>query len=966
MKKSPLACLSVFFSASFVLAQSNHYFSKSYTTENGLPQNSIINITKDKNGFFWLTTDGGIARWDGANFKKNEVYGTSVNLPPVFKSSPDGNLYLAVSKNKYFLIDENSALKPYNSDKFEYLKYGDVVKLNSSVLKELNEKYSYSINRKNTTTNSDTTAEAIYSIDSARFYIIKYNVIFYVNKNQITILRKSGVKDVPLFFDKKLIFLQQNGKYEIFSGANLIKEGVHRFKPKQYKEIPHLFWYFQNVNNGCFVGYKNSICYLNIDAANNLQEAPYFSLSNYTSIQSFYCNYESGLVITGSYNNGFTVYKPKLFHQANIDKNNERNIVYSQLTFDNKTVITDQKIFDNIIPLNRQKRWDSRNTGAALKITNHEAIITNDAFLFLFNQQLKLLKKWPITHHASSFFVTDSIIYFANKRLGKINLKTKQVNELKLSDWPCDGETIRFITRSYNADYTFAAIGNSIYELNFSAHTKRKYSAFNYQTTKLIRGRNIYVDTSLHALFIPEFQKGLTLCLSNEQLIPLPLDKEKIISTCNSFLIDKDGDYWISTNQGIFMLFKTDLLNFISGKSTVLNFKKYGTDQGLVNEEFNGAYTGSGILLGDSLVFASMAGAVIFHPKIKYLNLQPDINVVIDKLAIDGVTEKQISTLTLSPDFRLLEINLAYPSIENKNIILEYSIEGSNDSSWLPVANTGNLVIKNLHPGNYIVKVRIASSSKNFLIAFNVKQYWYKTPFAITVWVLSGVLIIFLLLRWRVNYVRSQLKADQLLTEEKLRSLRSQINPHFIQNALAFLAMKISSTDATKNQITANFIHNLSSYFRNILKESNKSFTTFEDELILIEKYLTIQKEAYPIKFSYQINVAEDADIFGVTIPSMLLQPFVENCLKHAFTHQSIHPFIIITVTHENDNYLVCNIKDNGKGIQPKFEQSDSMGNTITLTRLELAYKKYKRKPVVIINSTPNVGTEVILKFPLI
>lgn len=223
-----------------------------------------------------------------------------------------------------------------------------------------------------------------------------------------------------------------------------------------------------------------------------------------------------------------------------------------------------------------------------------------------------------------------------------------------------------------------------------------------------------------------------------------------------------------------------------------------------------------------------------------------------------------------------------------------------------------------------------------------------------------GIIILLLKLR------NEKSKTQNVIIEQKL--LRSQMTPHFIFNSLSVLQGMILNKEQKKS---VSYLSKFSKLLRTILENSRDRTVLLSQELIAVENYLALQNlenESY----AYTISVEDSIDTSSFKIPPMLIQPFVENAIEHAFVNQRGNKTINIKLTYSNEK-LICVIKDNGVGIdylkEGKNQDKKSLSTTITAERLKILSKDFKRKGSVIIKDRKKyneLGTIVTLILPYI
>ena len=181
-----------------------------------------------------------------------------------------------------------------------------------------------------------------------------------------------------------------------------------------------------------------------------------------------------------------------------------------------------------------------------------------------------------------------------------------------------------------------------------------------------------------------------------------------------------------------------------------------------------------------------------------------------------------------------------------------------------------------------------------------------------TVYIVSGILL--LLLLGVVVYSRYQLK-KRIITERKISelnlfALRSRMNPHFIFNSLNAMQAFIHNLEHSKAE---GYIQKLSRLIRKVLEYSDKPAILLEDELELLGQYLELETMRFGNKFTYQMVVSPSLETDNILIPSMLIQPLIENAMLHAFMGISRKGQITISFDTK-DGMLHCSIEDNGIG----------------------------------------------------
>jgi len=267
-------------------------------------------------------------------------------------------------------------------------------------------------------------------------------------------------------------------------------------------------------------------------------------------------------------------------------------------------------------------------------------------------------------------------------------------------------------------------------------------------------------------------------------------------------------------------------------------------------------------------------------------------------------------------------------------------------------------------PGKYRLKViRVGYEDNQVLyIPFEVKpppvtdkKVSLKQALPYLLATLSGVALLFYVYYRRNQRQLTASTQEKQLARLKLKSIRSQLNPHFMFNALTSIQNLIN-----KNEIaSANYYLSIfSGLTRQVLDTGNEEMLSIEEELKILDDYL--QMEQLRFGFSYQIMAHERLNQANIEIPAMLLQPFVENAVKHGISGLKAAGSVVINVDQENKD-LILAVKDNGRGF---IKDNTSMGYGMKLSeeRVLLLNQIYKDQSVVLDVTSTSDGTTITIR----
>jgi len=227
----------------------------------------------------------------------------------------------------------------------------------------------------------------------------------------------------------------------------------------------------------------------------------------------------------------------------------------------------------------------------------------------------------------------------------------------------------------------------------------------------------------------------------------------------------------------------------------------------------------------------------------------------------------------------------------------------------------------------------------------------------------AGLLLLLLLAFYMYRNMKQQRVNNNLLA---LKSLRSQMNPHFIFNALN----SVNSFIASNDERTANrYLTDFSKLMRSVLENSEEDFIPLSKEIELLELYTKLEHFRFQEKFDYNITVDEAINVDDFLIPPMLLQPYIENAVWHGLRYKEEKGLLLISLNTHAENELQIVIEDNGIGREKskefktthqKNQNSKGMGNI--KKRVAILNEMYADKVDVFVEDIANDGgTKVVL-----
>lgn len=333
-------------------------------------------------------------------------------------------------------------------------------------------------------------------------------------------------------------------------------------------------------------------------------------------------------------------------------------------------------------------------------------------------------------------------------------------------------------------------------------------------------------------------------------------------------------------------------------------------------------------------------------------------------------TADQIDSLTMLPKKLYLEPGENSPIFVisadvYKKEALTYSLT-KNGKIYRPAGpneyDNNMIALKDLSPGDYVLQMNYATQPQNLTAyPFEIKAAWYQTIIfkVISVVILAGALLSVILLlklrRQQRKMITEQAKKEQL--QLGLKTIHSQLNPHFIFNALSSIQGLINNNDINgANRYLADF----GTLIRHALTDSNREFIPLSREIETLNTYLKLEQLRF--NFSYTINLDKAIETATTELPSLLLQPLVENAVKHGVSSNPEKGVISIAIKKEAADMKIM-IHDNGPGFDTA-KQSTGYGLKLTKDRIHLLNEMNPDLPISMqIAGNAQTGTTIELLF---
>ncbi len=996
---------------------------KSYTTSEGLADNTVVKTIKDKNGFLWIATHNGLARFDGLNFK-------------TYTHNPYDCTSLRSIWTCDLLLDDKQTL--WASTEFGLCYYH-----------EQKDKFIYINNKKD--------LQLIYKMPLCKG-----------NSNTIWMACEDGLKEINTvtksitnsslnrIADPQFVVTMHNGHLLIGTRGR----GIYDYDPvkKQHeemhiKELPKDVHYMDAFVDGdeTWIATGEGLLLLNKQAniflyskGKNLTDN---SVTQLMCVKKFTAAFGNDKFICGTYNKRLLLFNKilKVFEDewlstATDPDGFEPSIIYD--IYSEKKMMwlaTDRGLYQ--VNLNNQQQQayfieallNGNNKALVKKVITDKTPNRNLVWLIPWQpyygialydvKTKKIINEWSTATSKNKKKYTDiirssysnNIIASRDSALDFYNVQNGFIKSLQINAailcmledergnlWLGHEKGVSYVEinnfkiQNFEPDF----IGNDIEKNSFGG-------PFPVVAIKKSNNKLLWLVCRKYGLF--------SFNISHQKFTPHRQQKTGSFSTlnrCSDLLIKSNDSIWVSTMAGISCYIPSqnkftnydmanglkstyvyslglDDQNNIWGRGNADIFCFNTNTKKLVGSKLNQQYDISCYqqkiyIENNKLLLGHEAGFTIFNT----VSFTKEINelpvAIISNCKINNAdfyfSRDSSSTLPIRLKYYQNQVNFDLNAIEYnfpEDIEYSYMLEGL-EKSWTNAGNKRSISYNHLSPGKYqfafyVTNTRNKTKSNIAYWAFTIQpawwQYWWFWPAVALLFALMVVIVA----KQRIKKIREKEKlktaVNKTMAELETKMLRSQMNPHFIFNSLNSIQKYIWEN---KEEDAAEYLARFAKLMRAILENSRKETVTLKEEIEVMKLYVDLEHRRSNSGFEYTIKADADLIEKNVVIPPLIMQPFIENAIWHGLNKKGSKGNLLIHA-FEKDNNLVCVVDDDGIGRQQKQEliltEKKSLGIKITQQRIEKLIETTGQNATVdIVDKIENgkpAGTKVTITLPL-
>ncbi len=934
-----------------------------YTTKEGMPSNSVYRTLIDKKGFLWIGTETGASRYDGRTFKN---YFTTNGLPDnevtemyvdnggrvwaiAFRKKP---AYYDETKDRFINSDEDPELNKIdlgNTSTANILQHGGIA---------------FSTNNKSVYVYKDGKTTAFASAYSAKFRPRPDVVIDYQPGNYIVVstdsLRylESGRMTRAIYFGQLFTWTEffNNNLYLLYGNSiqrfAFNKSGI--ITEKIRKEFPFQLRIMCRIGKNLSATSASGTTYLldaqtleikdiiynaaavrHVMADNNnnywlstkdegLIKIQQKRISSYTTKQEFVKGFNS-ILKTGN----------------RIIAGNNKGELYS---YDG---VYDLKRLD----LNVQQGSGDTWTRGIIDLGEKLYVATQTGSFIIDKQRFKIEKSYLGTSNKSPkavYKLNDSTLLLgAHSTITAYNARTGQYGDSVIKRITAIGADA--------AQHVYIGSIDGLYHWDKDSlfYYGSKYKELTYRVVSI-------VNTNDNLMWIARSSDALLVLKDDSLIASIPMGSVVPGTVCKAMYSNKPGAIWVGTDKGLNKI----SYRFVNGKLEYNNVH-FSTADGLIGEEVND------IVIDNDTVYAATSGGISYLPASLSLPLN-DIRTFITRVSVNNIDTSILSSYTLPFSQNNIRIEFSAVDLTGFNPFFEYSINGND---WVK-AEGNTLSLQNQAPGNYTIRIRSIKrdgTPSSFVteVAFRIRAPFWRNPVFWTIAALAVFGIVLYLQQMRSRRKQKtaleKLETEKRITELEMQALKAQINPHFVFNCLNSIKGFIYEQDYRQAD---KYLDKFSELMRSTIDNSDAAIISLKDEIKYLDNYLQLEKLRFSEKFDYSINVENGINQDDFFVPAMLLQPYVENAIRHGMRFLEGRKGAIIISAKKEKEYLVLEIDDNGIGREKatalkssQHAEYQSKGMTISKRRAEL-YNIYQEIVDKKDEAGRATGTTVIIKIP--
>ncbi len=895
----------------FGLAAQGQAVHSSFTAKDGLPSNLVYRCVEDNRGFLWVATDAGIARFDGKYF---QVFTTAHGLPDnevlaVLKAK-DGRIWVNCFKQSPAYFDERSNRFVNASTDSNLAKVTGTVAMHMFSLADGGVMYqneSGSFVFKNNRLTSFPSGFLVHQKKDGSFIYwggLKTKTSTGVRTAAIYHASKQGILDSLVLKNVvALPFLNEDAFYLFSSPARkfyVFRELDNVFSKFRVDSVtvPETFITYDFTPTTLYLlGSSGKMYVYDKNTLQMIKTVGGGYLSN-----SYYKD-SKGNEWVSTIDKGLLVYRPNRFAFAPMGEGFHRTNFISVARKKDGTILAGNYYGEVVESAPGKFRVHKviKTVPSRLRkivVVGEQVFTISEQGIFVDYTRPVLDPKSgiPQTGKTATYMNDTSLLVGFSAGMLTLNPYTKKFRRLSVK-----GKRLTAIARK-NDSLVYFGSTDGLYEYNLAADEAIALSGHggigHDRVTAL-------ANTGDELLWVGTGGQGLAVCLENTRLRTITASDGILDNSIRCLAAGRPGTIWVGTSRGV------SIISYqLKGNRFTWNARNVSANDGLTNNEVNDMWFDN-----DTMYLATGNGVSIVPANLSIPAL--NISLQLTGMTAGGKELDLLNTYHLEPDQKNVTIRFAGVDLGGYFSRLQYRLGES--ATWInSEENTLNLQLSH---GDHVLYARAVDinghpSDRIFMVDLRVA-----TPFWKTIWFLVlaiailQIVVLYVGIRWVKN--RRRIRVAQNLAGVQVASLEQQaftslMNPHFIFNALNSIQHYINLQD---RQSANRYLSDFASLIRKNFDAAQRSFVTLEEELESARIYLRLEQMRFKNKFSFTVNLHEDVDPDQWMVPTLMMQPLLENAILHGIMPSSLPGSLVLDIWREKQNLHVT-ITDNGIGME--------------------------------------------------
>lgn len=865
--------------SSSVNAQLFHHFTKA----NGLQGNGVYRLYQDRKGFIWLNSPNGISRFDGSSFRH---FNTRNGLPrnEIWNLLPDqkDRMWFFTKSNRLGFIQNDRVISFPNPENVPF--------------------YPQQMYQSDTLT-------AFYSRNPSN---PKY---FHFENNNWSVMTAPQKKGHFIDIRRKIFYRSKDNQFTVCDSTGKDLLSIPELKENLGNEK-------RQLNDSIFVNvFENQILYLNTKRLSYkiyslpqpIQTGRVTLFENQIQVSSV----KQLLVFDLRFNLVKTYPTPKnvdaIFHFLDRDKNlwvatmNDGLFFYPKMNGVIRTLFPGKSIKD-VLVFNHQLYVHTAQDGYFS--------LSSETAQPKFVMDIGKIGQMNLSHQGKGLVITNNQkIYTHLPREQKGNLKVKPTPELTVLNFH-NGKWYNVGLKNLEISKDFTQVHRI---LNFDASQHLKATAQHLYSGG-VDGLKIWqaddfvpfiTQDSLHLKTITRLdllnENNLLAGTENHGLYLINQAGTKQISdtggeTVKHIFTESKNRVWVVTSSCLFRLQSTDFWS-ATPKPDVFCHPFI-----LFKDQLNA------VAILDNTLFLATNKGLLSLPYNEIFNI-PVSDFYLKSIAFNQEEINNNTSYLYKPENHLSVQLATLQFLPYEHVQYEYRLLPTQ-TEWQKIEGD-NITLSGFEPGTYVAEFRQLGDIYNVLqCGFVITPRWWQSKWfyiLLVVCVLASTTLIVLAVV-KNHYRRKEKRLEQLRrqTEHELHALRSQMNPHFIFNSLNAIQFYLNSKGP---ELSEKYLIDFSKLIRMIFEYSAKKTVTIAEEMKLLHSYLELERMRFGDKLAFHLYCDSKIDPQQWKIPSLLLQPIVENAVNHGIFHSPNLGIIDIKFIKKNAQTIVITIEDNGLGV---------------------------------------------------